>query len=197
MNILLVRHGETAWNREGRYQGRTDIPLSETGQLQVRTLGERLKDVPIDDRLRVAAVAREKHRRSDPRRPHDDAPARPGPPRNLARPVGGQARERGRAIARRDVRRLEVAARPDAPRARTPETLGDVETRAWAVLEMICERLGPRRHRTRRRARRGQPRDPVPRARPAARADLVISARRRRRSTCCQDRGSPSSRSCA
>ena len=41
MNILLVRHGETAWNREGRYQGRTDIPLSTDGQAQVRALGAR------------------------------------------------------------------------------------------------------------------------------------------------------------
>ncbi|MBL9017871.1 MAG: histidine phosphatase family protein, partial [Myxococcales bacterium] len=30
MNVLLVRHGETPWNRDGRYQGRTDIPLSPT-----------------------------------------------------------------------------------------------------------------------------------------------------------------------
>ena len=47
MNILLVRHGETAWNREGRYQGRTDIPLSETGQTQVATLGKRLASIAI------------------------------------------------------------------------------------------------------------------------------------------------------
>ena len=47
MNVLLVRHGETAWNREGRYQGRTDIPLSPDGEAQVRALGLRLAHVPI------------------------------------------------------------------------------------------------------------------------------------------------------
>ena len=47
MNVLLVRHGETAWNREGRYQGRTDIPLAETGEAQVRALGLRLAHIPI------------------------------------------------------------------------------------------------------------------------------------------------------
>ena len=47
MNILLVRHGETAWNREGRYQGRTDIPLSADGEAQVERLAVRLRDLPI------------------------------------------------------------------------------------------------------------------------------------------------------
>ena len=47
MNVLLVRHGETAWNREGRYQGRTDIPLADTGEAQVRALGMRLAHIPI------------------------------------------------------------------------------------------------------------------------------------------------------
>ena len=47
MHILLVRHGETAWNREGRYQGRTDMPLSADGERQVRALGARLVDIPI------------------------------------------------------------------------------------------------------------------------------------------------------
>ncbi len=47
MNVLLVRHGETEWNREGRYQGRTDIPLSAVGVEQVRALGRRLAQVPI------------------------------------------------------------------------------------------------------------------------------------------------------
>lgn len=47
MRILLCRHGETLWNAEGRYQGRMDIPLSETGERQAAALGERLKGLPI------------------------------------------------------------------------------------------------------------------------------------------------------
>ena len=48
MRILLARHGETAWNAEGRYQGQEDIALSPVGEAQARALGERLRDVPID-----------------------------------------------------------------------------------------------------------------------------------------------------
>jgi broad specificity phosphatase PhoE len=48
MKILLARHGETAWNAEGRYQGQEDIPLSEVGEAQARSLGDRLRHVHID-----------------------------------------------------------------------------------------------------------------------------------------------------
>jgi len=47
MNILLARHGETPWNRDGRYQGHTDVALSEVGEGQVRALGARVKDLTI------------------------------------------------------------------------------------------------------------------------------------------------------
>lgn len=48
MNVLLCRHGETPWNREGRYQGHTDIPLADSGVDQARALGKRLEAVHID-----------------------------------------------------------------------------------------------------------------------------------------------------
>jgi broad specificity phosphatase PhoE len=36
--VLLARHGETDWNREGRWQGHTDIALNDMGRAQARTL---------------------------------------------------------------------------------------------------------------------------------------------------------------
>jgi len=48
VRILLARHGETAWNAEGRYQGQEDIPLSPVGEAQARALGKRLRGVHID-----------------------------------------------------------------------------------------------------------------------------------------------------
>jgi 2,3-bisphosphoglycerate-dependent phosphoglycerate mutase len=41
--LFLFRHGETDWNREGRLQGHTDVPLNETGIGQARLLGEKLR----------------------------------------------------------------------------------------------------------------------------------------------------------
>lgn len=40
--IFLVRHGQTAWNVEGRFQGALDSPLTETGIAQVEAIGRRL-----------------------------------------------------------------------------------------------------------------------------------------------------------
>jgi probable phosphoglycerate mutase len=40
--IVLVRHGETDWNRERRFQGHADVPLNDDGRSQVRALAETL-----------------------------------------------------------------------------------------------------------------------------------------------------------
>ncbi len=41
--LLLVRHGETDWNAEGRLQGQTDRPLNDFGRRQARRLAEELE----------------------------------------------------------------------------------------------------------------------------------------------------------
>lgn len=48
LRILLVRHGETNWNRDKRFQGQRDIPLNDNGRVQARQAAEFLKDIPID-----------------------------------------------------------------------------------------------------------------------------------------------------
>ncbi|HNZ11272.1 MAG: Phosphoserine phosphatase 1 [Deltaproteobacteria bacterium ADurb.Bin151] len=48
MQLILVRHGETPWNKEGRIQGTSDIELSDTGIEQARKLALSLKDSKIE-----------------------------------------------------------------------------------------------------------------------------------------------------
>ena len=48
MYIYLMRHGETDWNVERRMQGRSDIPLNETGLAQARRAAAGMRALPID-----------------------------------------------------------------------------------------------------------------------------------------------------
>lgn len=45
--LILVRHGETDWNVEGRYQGHSDVPLNARGRAQAARLAEALRGSDI------------------------------------------------------------------------------------------------------------------------------------------------------
>mgnify|MGYP001068726672 CR=1 FL=1 len=51
MRVLLLRHGETTWSAEHRYQGATDTPLSDVGRRQAAALAERLRGVAFGEIL--------------------------------------------------------------------------------------------------------------------------------------------------
>ncbi len=46
MTIFLVRHGETEWNRQHRYQGWSDSPLTARGVAQAEAIGQCLRALP-------------------------------------------------------------------------------------------------------------------------------------------------------
>ena len=46
--IFLIRHGETNWNKEGRFQGQIDIPLNENGKDQARKTFEYLRNISFN-----------------------------------------------------------------------------------------------------------------------------------------------------
>jgi len=161
MNILLVRHGETAWNREGRYQGRTDIPLSPDGERQVRTLGDRLRHLPIAvaissplSRARATAEAILAARASALPPPDDGTPAVTGvhsvPSLELDTGLleishGGWEGKLASDVALSHAEMFGVwktAPGRHSPAGPGAETLGDVEARAWPVLERAFARLG-------------------------------------------------------
>jgi len=48
MRLYIIRHGETTWNREKRFQGQTDIPLAENGITLAEKIGAAMQDISFD-----------------------------------------------------------------------------------------------------------------------------------------------------
>ncbi len=135
--MLLIRHGQTSWNIERRFLGRTDIPLDAIGLDQAARLGRRLAGTPL------AAVWTSPLSRA----------------RQTAAPLGGDARlEEG--LVEMDMGELEglsgsvfqqrypdlVVAWRDEPHAvRLPggEVLADVQARGLDALRRIAATVAP------------------------------------------------------
>lgn len=79
MRLIIVRHGESEWNRIGRYQGQADAPLSELGANQAEALAGRLQreklSVIFSSPLQRAAKTAEAIARYHPQVPFQHAPA--------------------------------------------------------------------------------------------------------------------------
>ena len=48
MKLILVRHGTTSWNLNGKFQGQSDIELNEEGQRQAAAVGQELKGTTLE-----------------------------------------------------------------------------------------------------------------------------------------------------
>ena len=54
--LLLVRHGLTDWNEQGRLLGRSDVPLNERGRTQAEVLGDALSSLAPGEILGVVST---------------------------------------------------------------------------------------------------------------------------------------------
>lgn len=138
MEIILVRHGETTWNREERVQGISDIELSEHGRNQARRLADALKDrmigviysSPLSRALETARIINSHH--------------------GLPIQVRAELREMDQGIFEgmsfRELmeREGEFLSRwiKDPASVTMPggESLADVQKRVWPLIEGIMER---------------------------------------------------------
>lgn len=59
--ILLIRHGQTDWNTEGRWQGMMDVPLNATGVAQAKALAAYMKNEYKLDTLHSSDLQRASH----------------------------------------------------------------------------------------------------------------------------------------
>lgn len=142
MKIILARHGETAWNAEGRYQGQEDIPLSPVGETQARRLGERLREVRID--RAVASPLLRALRTAQLALGEDRASLLTTDPGLKEIAHGEWEGLLASQIRERDARRLhDWRYAPHEVLMPQGESLQHVLDRAWPALARACAGLGP------------------------------------------------------
>ena len=137
VRILLVRHGETDWNKVGRFQGRTDIGLNVQGKAQAKALSLALREEPLKAiysspmiRAMETATAINRYHKA-PLLQNDDL---------MEMDLGDFEGLLGRNLRNEHPeflsRWLEDAASVRMPNG---ENLAQVQERAWSVVEEIVE----------------------------------------------------------
>ena len=106
--LLLVRHGETDWNAEGRLQGHTDTPLNDYGRRQARALADGLAAERLDAIYASDLAARPRDGRDPRRAARPLGRARPGPAREGLGHLGGTHVDRARRASSSPARRTEA-----------------------------------------------------------------------------------------
>ena len=48
MNIYVLRHGQTDYNVQGKFQGQVDVPINETGKKQAKQIAKELENITFD-----------------------------------------------------------------------------------------------------------------------------------------------------
>jgi len=135
MNLILIRHGETDWNRTGRCQGVADIDLNDTGKRQIEELAHSLRDADIravysSDLLRALRTARK-------------IASRHGLEVNVEKDLREMDQGELEGLLFDDIRDRyahvlrEWRESPETLRLPGGETLRQVEQRAWSVFERL------------------------------------------------------------
>ena len=193
--VILLRHGETAWSKEKRHTGRSDIPLTEAGVAQARAAGERLAGVTVDHVLvsplvrarQTCELAGSARARSSSRRSSNGTTASTKGRTSARSASSARLVALARRLSRRGGRRgvaarvdpvVELAARQPAHGSSSPRPPA---ARAGGAL------VRPRSRGGRAAAARDR-RDLRPRARARRTGDPALERRRARRSTCADAR---------
>ena len=138
MQLILIRHGETLWNKEKRVQGTTDIELSETGIEQARKLAVSLKSMaigaihasPLKRAHQTAAIINRFHGR-DIETHHELMEM------DMGDFEGVSFKD---LMARENEFLRRWIAEPASVRMPNGETLAELQNRAWRTIEEILRR---------------------------------------------------------
>lgn len=138
MKLILVRHGETLWNREKRILGHTDIDLSETGCEQARLVAGALKDETVAA-VYCSPLRRARQTADEVARVHDlEAIPEDGLMELDAGELDGMSFEE--AMSSYSEFFKEWAAKGSSVRLPGGESMDGLGERTWSAVERLLER---------------------------------------------------------